>query len=139
MVREFAAAAPHPVATSFAVEVYRILPNDTDFSPFRDSGRFAGPNSAYIDGSAAYHGPQDLPARMDPGSLQMHLGNTTALVPRISPPSAPTPSTPRTSRWLGLLVRYPAALVLPLAVLACLAVAGFALVALRRGRTTGRG
>lgn len=26
--------APHPVGTSFAVEVYRILPNDTDFTAF---------------------------------------------------------------------------------------------------------
>ena len=26
----------YPVATSFAVEVYRILPNDTDFTPFRE-------------------------------------------------------------------------------------------------------
>ena len=29
------ATAPKPVGTSFAVEVYRLLPNDTDFTPFR--------------------------------------------------------------------------------------------------------
>ena len=34
LVGVFAEAAPHPVATSFAVEVYRMLPNDTDFTPF---------------------------------------------------------------------------------------------------------
>ena len=32
LAEAYAAAAPHPVATSFAVEVYRVLPNDTDFS-----------------------------------------------------------------------------------------------------------
>ena len=26
---------PKPVGTSFAVEIYRLLPNDTDFTPFR--------------------------------------------------------------------------------------------------------
>ena len=73
LVSIFAGAVPYPVATSFAVEVYRILPNDTDFSPFRDSGRFTGLNSAYIDGSATYHTPEDRPEYMDRRSLQ-HLG-----------------------------------------------------------------
>src|SRR4029079_17215605 len=50
-------SVPDPVATSFAVEVYRILPNDTDFTPFRKSGRFTGLNTAYIDGSAVYRSP----------------------------------------------------------------------------------
>ena len=49
-----------------AVEVYRILPNDTDFTEFRESGRFTGLNSAYIDGSAVYHSPEDRPAYQDP-------------------------------------------------------------------------
>ena len=34
----FGRAAPHPVGTSFAVEVYRLLPNDTDFTAFLDDG-----------------------------------------------------------------------------------------------------
>ena len=142
VVREFAAAAPHPVATSFAVEVYRILPNDTDFSPFRDAGRFTGLNSAYIDGSAAYHGPQDVPARMDLGSLQMHLDNTTALVSRLGAADLAAVRAGSADATyfpvVGHLVRYPDALVVPFAVLAVVAVAGFALVALRRGRTTRR-
>ena len=35
MVGVYAGALPYPVATSFAVEIYRILPNNTDFTPFR--------------------------------------------------------------------------------------------------------
>ncbi|GAA4685921.1 M20/M25/M40 family metallo-hydrolase [Pseudonocardia yuanmonensis] len=142
VVREFAAAAPHPVATSFAVEVYRILPNDTDFSPFRDAGRFTGLNSAYIDGSAAYHGPLDVPARMDLGSLQMHLDNTTALVSRLGAADLAGVRAPSADATYfpvaGLLVRYPDGLVLPLAVLAVLVVGAAAVTALRRGATTGR-
>ena len=63
----FAEAAPHPVATSFAVEVYRALPNDTDFSVLLADGGFTGLNTAYIDGAAAYHTPQDRPERHGPG------------------------------------------------------------------------
>ncbi|MET0415354.1 MAG: M28 family peptidase, partial [Actinoplanes sp.] len=69
------ASAPHPVGTSFAVEIYRLLPNDTDFTPFREAGRFTGMNSAYIDGAAVYHAPTDLPASMDRDSLQHHGDN----------------------------------------------------------------
>jgi Zn-dependent M28 family amino/carboxypeptidase len=79
VVRVYGDSAPYPVGTSFAVEVYRILPNDTDFSPFRDAGRFTGLNSAYIDGSAVYHAPQDTPSAMDVGSLQHHGSNALAL------------------------------------------------------------
>src|SRR3954465_1153917 len=66
----YADAVPDPVATSFAVEVYRALPNDTDFTPFRESGEFPGLNPAFIDGAAAYHAPQDTPDRQDRASLQ---------------------------------------------------------------------
>ena len=75
----FAAAAPHPVATSFAVEVYRALPNDTDFSVLLADGGFTGLNTAYIDGAAAYHTPQDRPERMDRASLQAMGDNALAL------------------------------------------------------------
>ncbi|WP_344412765.1 M20/M25/M40 family metallo-hydrolase [Pseudonocardia ailaonensis] len=140
VVRTFAAAAPHPVATSFAVEVYRILPNDTDFSPFRDAGRFVGLNSAYIDGSAAYHGPQDTPGRMNLGSLQMHLDNTTALVAAFGAADlAQVRAYSGDATYFpvfGWLLRYPGQLVWPLAILAVVAVAAAVLVARRRGRTS---
>ena len=66
VVDVYGAAVPYPVATSFAVEVYRILPNDTDFSPFRESGsvhraehrlhRRVG-RLSHAAGQAGVHGP----------------------------------------------------------------------------------
>ncbi|MEE3918658.1 M28 family peptidase [Micromonospora sp. BRA006-A] len=44
LVEIFGKAAPHPVGTSFAVEIYRALPNDTDFTAFLDR-KFVGLNS----------------------------------------------------------------------------------------------
>jgi len=136
VVDRFAAAAPHPVATSFAVEVYRILPNDTDFSPFRDSGRYVGLNSAYIDGSAAYHAPQDTPDRMDRGSLQMHIDTTTALVREFGGADLARLQGEDATYFpvLGTLVRYPGRLVWPLAGLAAaVALAGVVVAARRSG------
>ena len=75
----FAAAAPHPVASSFAVEVYRALPNDTDFSVLLGDGDFTGLNTAFIDGAAAYHTPQDTPDRLDRGTLQAMGDNALAV------------------------------------------------------------
>src|SRR6185436_3004606 len=72
------AHAPKPVGTSFAVEIYRRLPNDTDFTSFREAG-FLGLNSAYIDGAAVYHAPTDTPEAMDRDSLQHHGSNALAV------------------------------------------------------------
>jgi hypothetical protein len=134
-------AAPHPVGTSFAVEVYRILPNDTDFTPFLDAGRFVGLNAAYIDGSAVYHTPQDRPSYMDQGSLQHHGANALGLARAFGAADLGELSTPSANDAtyfpvLGLLVRYPGWLVWPLAVLALLAVGAFAFVANGRAETT---
>ncbi|MBB5869062.1 hypothetical protein F4553_002441 [Allocatelliglobosispora scoriae] len=143
VVAMFGKHAPHPVGTSVAVEVYRILPNDTDFTPFRLSGRFAGLNSAYIDGQAAYHKPQDTADRMDQGSLQHHGDNMLALARAFG--DADLAELKKTGGAdasyfpvLGLLVRYPGWLVWPLAILALLAVAALGVLTVRRGAATGR-
>ncbi|GAA2884803.1 aminopeptidase [Actinoplanes cyaneus] len=135
------ATTPYPVGTSFAVEIYRLLPNDTDFTAFREAG-FAGLNSAYIDGAAVYHAPTDLPSAMDRDSLQHHGANALALTRALG--NAGDLSTAMTGGdatyfpAFGFLVRYPGALVLVLAGVALLAVAALAWQARRKGRLTGR-
>jgi len=141
VVGEYGRHAPHPVGTSFAVEVYRILPNDTDFSPFRDSGRFSGLNTAYIDGSYAYHRSQDTPQRMDQRSLQHHGDNLLALTRsfgsgNLAGVDKPGDYDATYFPVLGVLVTYPGILVWPLAALALIAVIALAWVSVRRGQTT---
>ena len=68
----FAAAAPHPVASSFAVEVYRALPNDTDFSVLLGDGDFTGLNTAYIDGAAGVPHPAGHAGPSGPGHAAGH-------------------------------------------------------------------
>jgi len=65
------AQAPHPRGSSLAYEIYKRLPNDTDFTVFKKHGA-QGMNFAFVDGWYAYHTPHDSPARLDSGSLQHH-------------------------------------------------------------------
>jgi Peptidase family M28 len=130
---------PHPVGTSFAVEVYRILPNDTDFSAFRDQGGFTGLNSAYIDGSAVYHSPEDTLDRVDEGSLQAHGDNALALAKQfgtidLTGYDLPAGHDDTYFPVFGKLVVYPGWLVWPLAALALLVVLAAGLLAVRQRR-----
>ncbi|MER7459511.1 M28 family peptidase [Micromonospora sp. NPDC126480] len=142
LVDAFGRAAPHPVGTSFAVEIYRALPNDTDFTAFLDQPGFVGLNSAYIDGGAIYHTPLDTPAAMNRASLQHHGDNTLALAREFGRLDLATLDTGQDATYFpvpGGLVRYPGWLVLPLALAALAGVVALGWLARRRGRvSTGR-
>jgi hypothetical protein len=71
LISNFARAASHPVANSLSYEIYKRLPNDTDFTVFKHEG-VSGLNFAYIDGLMYYHSAQDTVQNMDLGSLQQH-------------------------------------------------------------------
>lgn len=59
------------VSNSLTDEVYRRLPNDTDFSVYRRAGK-AGLNFAFIHGLTHYHSPEDTLANLARDSLQHH-------------------------------------------------------------------
>ncbi|WP_307812424.1 M28 family peptidase [Micromonospora coerulea] len=138
LVEVFGRAAPHPVGTSFAVEIYRALPNDTDFTAFLDR-KFVGLNSAYIDGGAVYHTPLDTPAAMDRGSLQQHGDNALGLAREFGRTDLKALRSGHDATYFpvpGGLVRYPGWLTLPLALLALAAVGVLGWLLRRRGRGT---
>src|SRR5207247_2759174 len=90
LIQEFAQAAPHPIASSIANEIYRLLPNDTDMIVFSRAG-FAGLNFAYIDGSTKYHTLQDSYANVDERSLQHQGSYALALARRFGNLHLPVP------------------------------------------------
>ncbi|MFE9192651.1 M28 family peptidase [Micromonospora sp. NPDC007208] len=141
LVDFFGRAAPHPVGTSFAVEIYRALPNDTDFTAFLDQ-KFVGLNSAYIDGGAIYHTPLDTPAAMDRSSLQQHGDNALGLAREFGRTDLTDLRSGHDATYFpvpGGLVRYPGWLTLPLALLAVALVAALGWLTRRSGRaSTGR-
>lgn len=60
LVKEFAAAkATFPVSNSLMYSIYKMLPNDTDLTVFREQGNIQGYNFAFIDDHFNYHTAQD--------------------------------------------------------------------------------
>jgi len=71
MIRVLGEAAPWPVATSLADELFRLMPNDTDLSVFQAAGH-AGMDFANVLALTHYHTPLDNLANADPRTLQHH-------------------------------------------------------------------
>ncbi len=78
MIRAFAKAVPHPIASSLSYEIYSRMPNDTDFSPFRQRG-YQGLNFAFIDNGFDYHTGGDNIENTDLRSIQHHGSYALAL------------------------------------------------------------
>lgn len=135
-LRAFADRAPHVLAASYSADVYRRLPNDTDFSVFRERG-VPGFNFAFIHGSAAYHTRADDLDNLDLRSLQHHGAQALTLARHFGSTDLAGSGDGRSAVYFSLpglgLVVYPGGWSVPLAVLA-LVVAAIALgVRLRRG------
>lgn len=81
-------ALPRAGGSSLDYEIYRSLPNDTDFSVFRREGR-AGLNFAWAEGAARYHTPLDNLAHLEPRSLQQHGDNALAMTRELAVQSGP--------------------------------------------------
>ena len=69
LVKPWARFAPHPRGGSFAIEIYRRLPNDTDFSVFKRRD-VPGLNFAAVGDSYAYHTARDTADRLTDQALR---------------------------------------------------------------------
>ena len=79
MVKEFTAANPsYPVSNSLMYSIYKMLPNDTDLTVFREQGKIQGFNFAFIDNHFNYHTAQDDFNHLSPKTME-HQG--TYMVP----------------------------------------------------------
>jgi hypothetical protein len=70
LLKEFLNANPnYPAANSLMYSVYKMLPNDTDLTVFRERGDINGLNFAFIGDHFDYHTAQDNYRRLDRSSL----------------------------------------------------------------------
>lgn len=82
MVEAFKAGkAGYPVSNSLMYSIYKMLPNDTDLTVFREAGKIQGFNFAFIDSHYDYHTSQDKFDHLDPKTLA-HQG--TYLLPLLN-------------------------------------------------------
>jgi Peptidase family M28 len=78
IVQAWARAAPRPRGASFAADIYRRLPNDTDFSILKRTGA-PGLNFAPIGDSYAYHTPRDTAERLSDETIRQTGENLVAV------------------------------------------------------------
>lgn len=78
-VDAWAKSAPMPRGGSFVVEIYRRIPNDTDFSILKRLG-VPGLNFAAILDGYAYHTARDTAERLDPRTIEQMGHNTVRVV-----------------------------------------------------------
>ena len=134
LIREFARATPRPVANSLMAEVYQHMPNDTDFTTLKRAG-LPGLNFGFIGDPQHYHEPTDVPARLSLRSLQhegsyalslaRHFGNLDLAGLRGADAVY--------FDFLGrVLIRYPSAWAIPLALLAAMLFIGAAWIKIRQ-------
>jgi hypothetical protein len=71
LIGAVARVAPYPIGSSLFYELYKILPNDTDFTVFRPAA-IPGLNFAFGEGLEAYHSTLDTPDHLSLASLQHH-------------------------------------------------------------------
>jgi hypothetical protein len=70
LVKGFAAAkTTFPVSNSLMYSIYKMLPNDTDLTVFREQGNIQGYNFAFIDDHFNYHTVQDDINHLDKNTL----------------------------------------------------------------------
>lgn len=79
----YARSVPNLAASSLYAEIYKVLPNDTDLTPFLEAG-VAGYNFAFIGNQAHYHTLLDRREHIDPRSLQQHGDNVLELTDALS-------------------------------------------------------
>ena len=82
LVKEFAAAdTKYPVSNSLMYSIYKMLPNDTDLTVFRQQKNIQGFNFAFIDDHFNYHTAQDDVNHLNTNTLA-HQG--TYLMPLLN-------------------------------------------------------
>ncbi len=138
VIRGVAEAAPRPVANSLMYEVYRRMPNDTDFTIFKHAG-LPGLNFAFIGEPRHYHAPTDDPAHLSRASLQ-HEGSYALALTRyfasLDLADAHGPDVVYFDLFGRWLVYYPVAWALPLALLVGLLFLGATARELRGGQAS---
>jgi hypothetical protein len=122
LVKEFAAAkATFPVSNSLMYSIYKMLPNDTDLTVFREQGNIQGYNFAFIDDHFNYHTAQDDVNHLNKNTLA-HQG--TYLMPLLNYFSNADLSTTQASEDYVYFtipytfISYPFSWVLPMVVIA---------------------
>lgn len=139
LIDELAETVSRPVANSLSADIYKHLPNETDFTVFKQAG-MNGLNFAYIEGVSSYHSSLDNLANLDERSLQHHGMYALALARRFGNSDLNGPISRSGAVYFDLfgrtLIHYSRTIALVLTTLVALIALGVIVRGLRRGLLT---
>lgn len=123
LMKLYAKVVAHPVANSLAFEIYKRLPNGTDFTVYRNQG-VIGFNLAFVGNASLYHTPLDDLSHLSRATLQHHGDNAFALTFALAAADLGAIHAPEDASYFDvfgrLLVQWPAKWNLPAAGVAAL-------------------
>ena len=141
LIRELGKASPPSVlANSFMGDIYKILPNDTDFTKSLQAG-IPGLNFAYIEGWRVYHTQQDDLDHVSMSSFQHHGENALSIAKHFGNLDLSNLHSDNEIYFslFGTLIHYPQFIAAPLAGLLVILYIGQVVVALARRVVRPRG
>jgi hypothetical protein len=140
LMHVYAAAVLRPITNSLCYVVYKMLPNNTDFTVFK-AAAYQGFNFAFIGDVGHYHTPLDNWANASPGTIQHQGDNALSAVLALANATDLRPAA-QDSVFFDVFARsvlvWPIAFVLPAALLALMLLLAEAVLLSRKGQLTGR-
>ncbi len=123
LIQHFIEANPsNPVANSLAYSIYKLLPNDTDLTRFREDANIQGFNFAFIDDHFDYHSALDTYQRLDKNTLQHQANYFMPMLQHFSNANLSDIYATEDSVYINLpvlkLFHYPFSLIIPILLLA---------------------
>jgi Peptidase family M28 len=140
LMRLYGSAIARPLTNSLYYVVYKLLPNDTDFTVFKAAG-YQGFNFAFIGNVGRYHTPLDNVANADDGSIQHQGDNALAALGALANSAtlwAPAAESVFFDVFTRTLIAWPSEFTGAAALLSLALLLAETVVLLRRGAVTGR-
>jgi hypothetical protein len=140
LMHVYAAAMLRPITNSLCYVVYKMLPNNTDFTVFK-AASYQGFNFAFIGDVGHYHTPLDSWANASAGTIQHQGDNALSAVLALAN-STDLAWAAQDSVFFDVFARgimvWPIAFVLPAALVALMLLLAEAVLLSRKGQLTGR-
>jgi len=139
LMQRYAAAILEPITNSLFYVVYKTLPNNTDFTVFKQAS-YQGFNFAFIGDVGHYHTPLDSVEHTSAGTIQHQGDNALSAVLALAN-STDLARAAQDSVFFDVFARgvmvWPIAFVLPAALAALMLLLAEAVLLSRRGQLTG--
>ncbi len=144
LIKGFLNANPkYPAANSLMYSVYKMLPNDTDLTVFREDGNSNGFNFAFIGDHFDYHTEQDTFERLDKRTLVHQQEYLMSMLTYFSKADLSSFESDEdyiyvNFPFLGLLI-YPFSWILPLFILSIILLCCVIIIGIKKRRLTIKG